>query len=838
MIKFYHEVGKSTYKHGISIPTDFYSELIETLNLKDNKTVMEFIFEGRSIKSRVRKVTQEKDQYQIRYDGIPGNAVRDLLKETYLVNFDDEFPDERYLEVTIDQVKINVTPLEDKIEYYISQLCNVRQNPGNTHPESSRGKAPHKPLLLITIINLIKRGIISKNKIEISDELENEYARLWRIIDKGKQPDIYLPFFYLQSDGFWKLQAKPSMQIPDSISSVKELKGLVSGAKLTEEFFYLLKNHENNKLLKDRIIVNYFVGDVVNELKKVERENGLTYSFNKICEFCKSYNESSIPYKTSDKIVQDVIVEFRNVQRLIQNKFGVYNVRVEYSKGIGKFPKVPYICILPDSQSINDGVYVGICFGKRGNGAVIGLMQSITNPKELNRVDRIIQSNSIDVDGISKNSRYNNAFANPKDFLYNKFDENEFSNHLRKSLEMCFNFLGISSQDDKGKFNDQGEDMAKSEYGGRYASNIDKVDSFLLIAIKTKPFMILAGISGSGKSRIVRTLAYQFYNNYSGLPIDESYPANFEMISVKPDWHDSSELLGYESRINGEKYILTKLIKFIVKAHKYPEVPFFLLLDEMNLAPVEQYFAEFLSVMESRRIENGKIITDALIPASIFQKYGKYGDEQFWDELGFNDLKLGDSFRVHGLSIPSNLVIMGTVNMDETTHTFSRKVLDRAMTIEMDEIDMKTGLLELTDWKYPELPSNPDFVLGKYTQGYQVYKELGERGKEVISILEALNALLEGSLFKIGYRVRDDFLIFCKNYQEIQGKKASEMVHCIDKLIKMKVLSRIEGDRSQTESLIGELIDFTEQNGYEESKTKLEEMKLRLENSEYTSYWK
>ena len=121
----------------------------------------------------------------------------------------------------------------------------------------------------------------------------------------------------------------------------------------------------------------------------------------------------------------------------------------------------------------------------------------------------------------------------------------------------------------------------------------------IIVATKTKPFLLLAGISGTGKSRIVRELARACWNE--GTPGYEAQrPRNFEMIQVKPNWHDSTELLGYVSRVSGKPaYIVGDFLRFVVKAWENVEVPHFLCLDEMNLAPVEQYFAEFLSVIES-----------------------------------------------------------------------------------------------------------------------------------------------------------------------------------------------------------------------------------------------
>ena len=106
-----------------------------------------------------------------------------------------------------------------------------------------------------------------------------------------------------------------------------------------------------------------------------------------------------------------------------------------------------------------------------------------------------------------------------------------------------------------------------------------------LTALRTKPFMLLAGISGTGKSRIVREMAKACW-----AADEEDYgkncPRNFCMVQVKPNWHDSSDLIGYVSRINGEKYVVGPFLRFIAKAIKDPKRPYFLCLDEMNLAPV------------------------------------------------------------------------------------------------------------------------------------------------------------------------------------------------------------------------------------------------------------
>ncbi len=210
-----------------------------------------------------------------------------------------------------------------------------------------------------------------------------------------------------------------------------------------------------------------------------------------------------------------------------------------------------------------------------------------------------------------------------------------------------------------------------------------------LTALRTKPFMLLAGISGTGKSRIVREMAKACWT-----PEEDEYgkncPRNFCMVQVKPNWHDSSDLIGYVSRINGEKYVVGPFLRFIAKAIKDPKRPYFLCLDEMNLAPVEQYFAEYLSVIESRKLQDGQIETDPIVPFENTEAYGSLIDQLFDSDEERKAYKTEEGGK--RLTIPENLFVVGTVNMDETTFSFSRKVLDRAMTIEMNEVDLKGGL--------------------------------------------------------------------------------------------------------------------------------------------------
>ncbi len=350
----------------------------------------------------------------------------------------------------------------------------------------------------------------------------------------------------------------------------------------------------------------------------------------------------------------------------------------------------------------------------------------------------------------------------------------------------------------------------------------------ILTAIKTKPFILLAGISGTGKSRLVRTLAYQTCP--ARLQDEEQKkPGNYELIPVRPNWHDSSELMGYVSRINGEKYIITAFLKFIAKAWKNVDTPFFLCLDEMNLAPVEQYFAEYLSIIETRQVKNDKLVTDFIIARAGFE------DKRLYDKL-LEDLDLDKQTFSDGISIPKNLVVIGTVNMDETTHSFSRKVLDRAMTFEMNEVDLLAGLdLEQNDWSYPEEIIEINQVVGEFTSGSEVYNDTFKDRNKVLDFLQNVNRELEGSPFKIAYRVRDEFLIYCYHASQ-NDSNTNWLIEALDEMTSMKILSRIEGDENKTQHILSNLLKVITSD-YKKSHSKLLEMQNRLQSSGYTSFW-
>ena len=382
--------------------------------------------------------------------------------------------------------------------------------------------------------------------------------------------------------------------------------------------------------------------------------------------------------------------------------------------------------------------------------------------------------------------------------------------------------------------------------------DLDKIDDNnkpYTIALRSKPFMILAGISGTGKSRIVREFAYMTCPKELQ-DEDGTTPGNYCMIEVKPNWHDSTELLGYYSAMNKE-YMFTKFDRFVVKAWLNKDVPFFVCLDEMNLAPVEQYFAEFLSVLETRsRDKEGHIASGALIEAKYFDDSSKMVKELGLDEItGEWAIKVREHIVNDGLTLPPNLMIIGTVNMDDTTYQFSRKVIDRAMTIEMNGGELKNMFGNSKNLQYRADPIGLSAFKARYLNADEVVEAHADYANRIREILpqkiEDLNKMLEYTPFQVSYRVLNEMVVYTGVLLDDVMAKGEEFdfdqiaANAFDKITLMKILPRIEGDEDMFIRGGQNVLDHLQSLFAPESAShkKLTEMKERLDRTGFTRFW-
>ena len=376
-------------------------------------------------------------------------------------------------------------------------------------------------------------------------------------------------------------------------------------------------------------------------------------------------------------------------------------------------------------------------------------------------------------------------------------------------------------------------ESAESDYRETLETNGD-VD--FITSLKTKPFLLLAGISGTGKSQKVQELAFKTCPKGELRENGSTTPGNYCLIEVKPNWHDSTELLGYYSALSG-KYELTDFIRFTYKAICNPNVPFFLCLDEMNLAPVEQYFAEFLSVLETRKKTEEGILTQALLSKDKFsnceliktvpvKREGYVVDGEEYEETSLYseiDEEIIRYLKTNGLGLPDNLFVIGTVNMDDTTHQFSRKVIDRAFTIEMNGGKMEDMFSPESrlSLEYREKPVDLREFKSEFVRAYEVLEDsrynkyhdiITERIPKMLGNSDgsadknSINGILNETPFRVSYRVQNELIL----YLSVLISKAGfpdEIENLIGEatlaILLEKILPRVQGEQKQLETQEG-----------------------------------
>lgn len=300
-------------------------------------------------------------------------------------------------------------------------------------------------------------------------------------------------------------------------------------------------------------------------------------------------------------------------------------------------------------------------------------------------------------------------------------------------------------------------------------------------ALRTKPFVILAGVSGTGKSKLPMLVA-----ELTGAVAPRR-------VAVRPDWTDGSDVIGYVDLQNKFRpgVVLQEMRTASMNSHRYH----ICLVDEMNLARVEHYFAEFLSAVEDRRpAEIGGFESTPIITQQLPDNTGE------WDEQG----------------IPANLGIVGTVNMDESTHGFSRKVLDRAFTIELSDIDLSGGVGKKSDAKSKgnpvAWPAEIWSCIAARIDDLDLNDQRNQRDvTQTIETLQKVNESLIHAQLQVGYRTRDEIAIFVVNAREIRKSFTTSDgsdVDPMDLALMMKILPRIVGGSNSIRRVLLGLIGF------------------------------
>lgn len=358
-----------------------------------------------------------------------------------------------------------------------------------------------------------------------------------------------------------------------------------------------------------------------------------------------------------------------------------------------------------------------------------------------------------------------------------------------------------------------------------FPPNQVEVTASLLIALATKPFVILAGATGTGKTRSARQLASTIR------PTGWAEDFSVAFVPVAAGWTDARHLLGYRSPFGprGEQYVATALLRLLLRANyaNYQNVPFFIILDEMNLSQVEMYFSSFLSLMEVSQA-GGKEPVLGVQDLEIFLK------SRMHDALDSTFAEA--AIRNGGLYFTKNVFVVGTVNVDDTTHTFSPKVLDRAFVLEYQPPmpsatgavftvaanDRATGSVEdLSQFILSPPVANDAAVRATVTAALDdVFAKLGRyrfgprTTNEIARFVEVARAASAGTLIPAG--TTDEQLL--------------------DRAILCKILTKLQGSRSMLSQPLKELTELTKNKGYATSTAKLEAMTRELAGG-YANYF-
>lgn len=518
---------------------------------------------------------------------------------------------------------------------------------------------------------------------------------------------------------------------------------------------------------------------------------------NDVKEPFKILRDNGFEIKKKQTSYYDQLVQFLQQAKTTNLKFSTFaksflDLKVKVSFGQGVPARIPWISFLRDGISTNNGIYPVYLYYKDENLLVLAYGVSEENKFEFKWPIEDVET----IEYYFKKNNLKAPFRYGKSFIYKVYDVNNMPEmdivdsdlvellNFYKSIDLQNNMNGPQKDSIKFDINLFNENI--SEAGLIFS---EKLISRFVASLLTKPFVLLTGLSGSGKTKIAQSFVKWICE-------DES---QFKIIPVGADWTNREPLLGYQNGLNLNEYIApdSGVLKLILEASKLEnaEKPYFLILDEMNLSHVERYFADFLSVMESDdriNLYSGTIRKDLDgndIPTEIF-----------WSK---------------------NLFIIGTVNIDETTYMFSPKVLDRANTIEfrVDESDIKT---------FFEMPSkiNLSVLESKGTSMAKTFLKIAadhaiEKDDEYTDVLLKFFNELKKVGAEFGYRTAVEMLLLIKKLNVVSSIPKNEI---IDIAIMQKLLPKLHGSRSKISKVLDALILLCLKEGETFSITKSEEV--------------
>lgn len=514
---------------------------------------------------------------------------------------------------------------------------------------------------------------------------------------------------------------------------------------------------------------------------------------------------------------------FTNIKALIESSVVVKKysqIKIDWSIGQGNWAKVPWIAFLDqrETKTTQNGIYGVFLFREDMSGVYLTFNQGVTEPKNQlgatkgrkhlskqahllrkkyadlssagylldNNIDLRVRS-GLGVDYESSTIAYkfyatgsippDQKILNDIQVLLDVYDNYVLTKEQNYQEEWVVPAVTNSANENQNSFVPDMKQLINNILAQGYVYEPWQIATYV-VALRTKPFIILAGVTGTGKSKLP-------------VLVGQATGGKVQLISVRPDWTDSADILGY-SDLQGN-FRPGPLLEFAREAAANSQRHYVCLIDEMNLARVEHYFAEILSRLEDREpnptggYKSGPLLVQRL-----------RNEEEYWSQLG----------------LPPNLALVGTVNMDESTHGFSRKVLDRAFTIELSEVD-------LSIWQAATTTKETGInwpVAAWYPRGIRLGQlnvlSTAERQQieNVIKMLIDVNKFLTQAQYQVGYRTRDEIALFVLHANELLDSfvtRTGEKVDPLDLALQMKILPRISGGSTTIRRILLQLLGWT-----------------------------
>lgn len=460
-----------------------------------------------------------------------------------------------------------------------------------------------------------------------------------------------------------------------------------------------------------------------------------------------------------------------------ENKGSYSGLKTEISFGMGRASAVPWIAFTGFNQNVKNGIYPVYLYYKEHNILILAYGVSETNQPLISwELDtRRISITEFFTERLSRTPpKYGGSFIfkvyNANNLPAEEIIESDLQEIIQKYIQQ---FVSAST-----KRNGNDEFSVTALLNDLSYSNLlfsDHLVKRFTAALATKPFVIFSGLSGSGKTKLAQAFVQWLCQDKS----------QYCLVPVGADWTNREPLLGYPNALEPDHYVEPDngVLRLIMKANERNDLPFFLILDEMNLSHVERYFSDFLSVMES-------------------------GDEI---PLHSKDaVKNGVPKRI---ALPPNFFIIGTVNIDETTSMFSPKVLDRANTIEfrISELEMQSFLANIQPINMGTLTAKGAAMAGSFLDLAKDRSFTVEQSDDIQNTLIRFFGELKKAGAEFGYRTATEILRLISRLGFIDETLTPNQK--IDIAIIQKLLPKLHGSRRKLTDILITLATFCVKDG-------------------------